>query len=84
MGNDDKGGTAMWKSDRDHRMPSRCYEVARVEVRCRVTAAHTRQLILEHATIYTDGWAQWAEDGHVYIGYVQAGSCCDAPEVNAL
>jgi hypothetical protein len=49
-----------------------------------VTAAHARQLILEHATIYPDGWARWVEDGHVYIGYVQVGRCCDPPEVSTL
>ena len=58
---------------RDDRMPPRRYEAARVELRCRVNTAHARQLILEHATIYTDGWASWAEDGHEYTGYVQAG-----------
>ena len=69
---------------RDDRMPSCRYEAARVEVRCSATAAHTRSLILEHATIYADGWAHWLEDGHVYVGYVQAGRCCDPPQVSAL
>jgi len=45
---------------------------------------HGRSLILEGATIYADGWARWAEDGHVMIGYIQAGRCCDAPAVSAL
>jgi hypothetical protein len=74
----------MWKSTRDDRVPPRRYEAARVELHCPVNPAHARQLILEHATVYTDGWASWAEDGHVYTGYVQAGSCCDPPEVSAL
>lgn len=69
---------------RDDRIPPRRYDAARVELRCRVTAAHARQLILEHATIYTDGWARWIEDGHVYTGYVQVGRCCDPPEVSEL
>jgi hypothetical protein len=74
----------MWRPARDDRMPARRYDAARVELRCRVTAAHAGQLILEHATIYTDGWARWIEDGHVYTGYVQAGRCCDPPEVSEL
>jgi hypothetical protein len=74
----------MWKPARDDRMPPRRYNAARVQLRCRVTPAHARQLILEHATVYTDGWASWREDGHVYTGYVQAGRCCDPPEVSAL
>jgi hypothetical protein len=74
----------MWKPSRDERMPPRRYDAARVELRCRVTATHARQLILEQATIYTDGWASWVEDGHVYTGYVQTGPCCDPPEVNPL
>jgi hypothetical protein len=69
---------------RDDRMPPRRYEAARVELRCRVNTAHARQLILEHATIYTDGWASWVEDGHEYTGYVQTGPCCDPPEVSAV
>jgi hypothetical protein len=74
----------MWKPSRDERMPPRRFDAARVELRCRVTATHARQLILEQATIYTDGWASWVEDGHVYTGYVQTGPCCDPPEVNPL
>ena len=74
----------MWKSARDDRLPPRRYDAARVQLHCRVTPAHVGQLILEHATIYTDGWASWQEDGHVYTGYVQAGRCCDPPEVSAL
>jgi hypothetical protein len=74
----------MWRPDRHDRSTPRRYEAARVEVRCQVTAAHERQLILEHATIYPDGWACWVEDGHTYVGYVQGGRCCDPPEVTAL
>jgi hypothetical protein len=74
----------MRMSGRDDRMAPSHYEAARVEVRCPVTEAHVRSLILEQATIYADGWARWAEDGHVYIGYVQAGRCCDPPQVSAL
>lgn len=74
----------MWRSTRDERMPPRRYDTARIEVRRRVTATHARQLILEQATIYTDGWASWLEDGHVYVGYVQGGRCCDPPEVSTL
>ena len=74
----------MWRPDRDDRMLPRRYEAARVELRCRVTAVHAGQLILEQATIYADGWARWVEDGHVYIGYIQAGRCCDPPEVSEV
>jgi hypothetical protein len=75
---------AMRMPARDERMTPRRYEAARVEVRCRVTTTHERQLILEQATIYADGWARWVEEGHVYVGYVQGGPCCDPPEVHAL
>jgi hypothetical protein len=74
----------MWRSTREDRLPPRCYQAARVELSCSVTTAHARSLILEDATIYADGWARWAEDGHVYTGYVQAGPCCDPPAVSAL
>jgi len=84
LGDDQWGGTTMRSSARDDRMPPRRFDAARVELRCRVNAAHARQLILEHATIYTDGWASWAEDGHIYTGFVQTGPCCDPPEVSAL
>jgi hypothetical protein len=69
---------------RDDRMPPRCYKSARVELRCPATDAHARFLILEQATIYADGWACWGEDGHVIIGYLQVGRCCDPPEVSEL
>lgn len=74
----------MKMSARDDRLPPRYYEAARVELRCQVTDAHVRCLLLEQATIYADGWASWHEDGHVYVGYVQAGRCCDPPEVSTL
>jgi hypothetical protein len=67
----------------EHTAP-RHYQTARVQVQCPAVDTHTRQLILEQATVYADGWARWLEDGHVYVGYVQAGPCCDPPEVSAL
>jgi len=73
----------MRMSQREDRLPPRRYEAARVELSCPVTAAHGRALILEHTMICADGWAQWAEDGHVRIGYLQAGPCCDPPAVSA-
>jgi hypothetical protein len=69
---------------RDARRAARRSEAARVELHCPATTAHARSLILEHATISADGWARWAEDGHVYVGDVQAGPCCDPPTVSAL
>jgi hypothetical protein len=60
------------------------YQAARVQLSCPAITAHVRSLILEQATIYADGWAQWGEDGHVYVGYVQARPCCDPPAVSAL
>ena len=69
---------------RDEHMTPHRYQVARVQLHCPAIDTHTRQLILEEATIYADGWARWFEDGHVYVGYVQAGPCCDPPEVTAL
>jgi hypothetical protein len=83
-GDDLPGGTTMRMSGREERMPPRHYEAARVELHCPETAAHGRSLILEHATIYADGWARWAEDSHVIIGYIQAGRCCNPPEVSEL
>jgi hypothetical protein len=71
-------------SARDDRMPPRRFEAARVELHCSATAAHTRSVILEEATIYADGWAQWTENDHVIVGYIQAGRCCGIPEVSAL
>jgi hypothetical protein len=74
----------MRASVRDDRGEPSRYEAARVEVQCSEDATHARSLILEHATIYADGWARWVEDGHVYVGYIQAGRCCNVPVVNAL
>lgn len=74
----------MRRSLRDDRAPPRRYEAARVELHCSAIATHARSLILEHATIYADGWAQWAENDHVIVGYVQAGRCCDTPVVSAF
>jgi hypothetical protein len=69
---------------RDERMAPSRYEAARVELSCPATSAHVRSLILAQATIYADGWAHWTEDGHVYVGYVQAGPCCNPPAVSAV
>jgi hypothetical protein len=73
------------------RMPARgdrgspcCYETARDEVHGPATAHASWSLILEHATIYHDGWARWAEDGHVVVGYGQAERGCDTPEVSRV
>ena len=63
-------------------MAPRHYQAARVQLHCPAVDTHTRQLIPEQATIYVDGSASWAEDGHVYVGYVQAGPCCDPPAVS--
>jgi hypothetical protein len=71
-------------STREDRGPPRHYEAARIEVHCPTTDTHTRALIMEDVTIYTDGWASWAEDGHARVGYVQVGRCCDRPDVHAL
>jgi hypothetical protein len=84
LGDEQRGGTAMQRPVREDRGPPRHYEAARVEIQCRLIAGHARQLLLEHATIYAAGWACWSEAGHVIIGYVQAGRCCDLPEVHAL
>jgi hypothetical protein len=37
---------------------------------------------LEHVTISHDGWARWADDGPVIVGYGQAERGCDTPEVS--
>jgi hypothetical protein len=70
--------------NREERTAPRRYQTARVQVHCSAIDTHTRQLILEQAMVYADGWARWLEDGHVYVGYVQSGPCCDPPEVSAL
>jgi hypothetical protein len=69
---------------REEHMAPRHDQAARVQVRCPAIDTHTRQLILEQATVYTDGWARWFEDGHVSVGSVQAGPCGDPPTVSAL
>jgi hypothetical protein len=69
---------------RDERMVPRRYDAVRVQLHCSAIDTHSRQLILGRATIYADGWAQWDEDGHVITGFLQAGPCCDPPEVSAL
>ena len=74
----------MRRVHREDRLPPRRYEAARVELSCPATAAHGRSLILEDVIICADGWARWAEDGHVIIGYIQAGPCCDPPAVSTL
>jgi hypothetical protein len=74
----------MWRPTPEDRLPPCGYEAARVELSCAATTAHARSLILKDVMIYADGWARWIEDGHVIIGYVQAGRCCDPPEVRAL
>ena len=74
----------MQRPMREDRGPSCYFEVAKVQVSCPATEAHTRALILEQATIYTDGWASWREEGHARVGYVQAGPCCHRPEAHLL
>ena len=69
---------------RDERRAARRYQAARVELHCPATTAHARSLILEHASIHPDGWARWAEDGHVIVGYGQAERGCDTPEVSQV
>ena len=69
---------------RDDRGSPRRYEAARDEVHGPATTTQARSLILEHATIYHDGWARWAEDGHVIVGYGQAERGCDTPEVSRV
>ena len=69
---------------RAERMAPRRDQAARVRVQCPAVDTPTRRLILEQATIYADGWARWLEDGHVSVGYVQGGPCCDPPTVSAL
>ena len=66
------------------RPPADYYDVARVEWQCPVTDTHAGSLLLEQVAIHPDGWARWVVDGHVYIGYVQAGRCCAPPRVSRL
>jgi hypothetical protein len=84
VGSSQGGGTPMRMPSRDERMAPCRYQAARVQLHCPTIDTHTRQLILEQATIYPDGWARWGEDGHVIVGYLQAGRCCDPPEVSEL
>ena len=79
-----EGKNTMRMPSRDERMAPRRYQAARVQLHCPAIDTHTRQLILEQATIYADGWARWNEDGHVIIGYLQADRCCDPPEVSEV
>jgi hypothetical protein len=73
----------MRRPHREEHLAPRRYQTARVQLRCSAIGTHTRQLILEQATIYADGWAHCVEEGHVHVGYVQTGPCCDPPEVSA-
>jgi hypothetical protein len=66
------------------RMSDRDYEAARIALHCPETATPGRSLSLEDAMIAADRWARWAEDGHVMIGDLQAGPCCDPPAVSSL
>jgi hypothetical protein len=69
---------------RDDRGSLRHYEGARDEVHGPATTTDARSPILEQATIYRDGWARWAEDGPVSVGYGQAERGCDTPEVSRV
>jgi hypothetical protein len=79
-----RGGTPMRMPRREEHMAPHRDQAARVQVHCPAVDTHTRQLILEQAMIDADGWACWLEDGHVSVGDVQAGPCCNPPEVSAL
>ncbi len=59
--------------NRDAHMAPRRSPVARVQLHCPALDTHMRQLILEQATIYADGWGRWVEEGHVHMGSVQTG-----------
>jgi hypothetical protein len=74
----------MRMSDREDRLSPRHYEAARIALHCPETATPGRSLSLEDAMIAADRWARWAEDGHVMIGDLQAGPCCDPPAVSSL
>ena len=69
---------------RDDRGSLRRYEAARDEGHGPATTTHARSLILEQATIDHSGWARWAEDGHVSVGYGLAERGCDTPEVSQV
>jgi hypothetical protein len=73
----------------DRRMPARADRgsprrdaAARDEGHGPATTTDARSLILEQATISHDGWARWAEDGHVSVGDGPAERGCDTPEVS--
>ena len=68
---------------RNERMAPCRYQAARTQLHCPAINTPMRQLILEQATLCANGWARWDEDGHVIIGYLQAGRCCDPAEVGA-
>jgi hypothetical protein len=84
VGDDARGGPTMRMPRPQDRPPPHYYDAARVEWQCPMTDMHAGSLVLSQVTIHPDGWARWVEDGHVYIGYVQAGRCCDSPKVSPL
>ena len=67
----------------EHTAPRR-YHAARVRWHGPATDTPPQQLILAQATVYADGWARRREDGHGYVGSVQAGPRCDLPAVSGL
>ena len=69
---------------RDDRGSPHHYEGVRDEVHGPASTPDARLLILEQATIDHGGWARWAEDGHVSVGYGQAERGCDTPEVSQV
>jgi hypothetical protein len=69
---------------RDDRGAPRRYETARVEGPGPATTTHARSLILAHATLDHEGWARWAEDGPVMVGYGQAERGGGTPEVSRV
>jgi hypothetical protein len=56
-----QGRTTDEVPSREERMAARRYQAARVQLYCPATDTLTQELILEQATIYADGWAQWDE-----------------------
>ena len=69
---------------RDDRESPRRYEAARDEVHGPATTTDAQSLILAHTPIDHEGWARWAEDGPVMVGYGQAERGCDTPEVSQV
>jgi hypothetical protein len=69
---------------RDDRGSPRRDEAARDEGHGPATTTDARSLILEHATIDHDGWARWADDGQVIVGYGPAERGGDSPEVSQV